>query len=65
MSGEMAIAAALLLPLLICAGIWLAGRVPDLREGVVLATASIDSGAAARKVTGLARITSAAKEAAQ
>ena len=33
MSGEMAIAAALFLPLLICAGIWLAGsRVPDLRE---------------------------------
>jgi multicomponent Na+:H+ antiporter subunit D len=36
MSGEMLIAAALLLPLIICAGIWLAGRVPDIREGVTL-----------------------------
>ncbi len=47
------------------AALLIAGKVPDLREGVVLATASIDSGAAAKKVTGLARITSAAKEAAQ
>ena len=36
MSGELAIAAALILPLLICAGIWLVGRIPDLREGVTL-----------------------------
>lgn len=36
MSGEMAITAALILPLLICAGIWLAGRVPDLREAITL-----------------------------
>ena len=36
MTGEMAIAAALFLPLLICAGIWLAGRIPDLREAVTL-----------------------------
>jgi len=36
MSGELAIALALILPLLICAGIWLVGRIPDLREGVTL-----------------------------
>lgn len=36
MSGEVAIIAALVLPLVICFGIWLAGRVPDLREGVTL-----------------------------
>ena len=36
MSGEMAITLALLLPLLTCGGIWLAGKVPDLREAVTL-----------------------------
>ena len=41
MSGEFAIAAALILPLLICAGIWLVGRIPDLREGVTLVGAGV------------------------
>lgn len=36
MNGEMAILATLILPLLICGGIWLAGRIPDLREAVTL-----------------------------
>ncbi len=36
MSGETAILAALILPLLIAAGIFLAGRVPDIREGITL-----------------------------
>lgn len=36
MSGETLILAALGLPLLICFGIWLVGRFPDLREGVTL-----------------------------
>ncbi len=36
MTGEMAILAALVLPLFIAAGIFLAGRVPDIRESVTL-----------------------------
>ncbi|MEO0550053.1 MAG: monovalent cation/H+ antiporter subunit D family protein [Pseudomonadota bacterium] len=36
MTGEWAIIAALGLPLIICAGIYLAGKIPDLREGVTL-----------------------------
>ncbi len=40
MSGELAIALALILPLLICAGIWLVGSIPDLREGVTLVGAA-------------------------
>jgi len=36
MSGEMLLIAALVLPLLTAAGIYLVGRVPDLREGVTL-----------------------------
>ncbi|MEL7540781.1 MAG: monovalent cation/H+ antiporter subunit D family protein, partial [Pseudomonadota bacterium] len=40
MSGELAIIAALVLPILICGGIWLAGRVPDIREGVTLVGAA-------------------------
>ncbi len=36
MTGEMAILAALILPLIIAAGIFMAGRVPDIREGVTL-----------------------------
>ncbi len=36
MSGEMLLIAAMLLPLLTCGGIYLASRVPDLREGVTL-----------------------------
>ncbi|MDJ0922613.1 MAG: monovalent cation/H+ antiporter subunit D family protein [Henriciella sp.] len=35
-TGEWAILAALGLPLIICLGIYLAGKVPDLREGVTL-----------------------------
>jgi multicomponent Na+:H+ antiporter subunit D len=40
MSGELAITLALVLPLIICGGIWLAGRVPNLREGVTLVGAT-------------------------
>lgn len=36
MSGEMLLIAALVLPLVTCAGIYLFGKVPDLREGVTL-----------------------------
>ena len=36
MSGEMAIAAAMILPLVITLGIWLVGKVPNLREAVTL-----------------------------
>ncbi|MEL7231643.1 MAG: monovalent cation/H+ antiporter subunit D family protein, partial [Pseudomonadota bacterium] len=41
MSGEMAIAAALILPLIITLGIWLVGKVPNLREAVTLIGASV------------------------
>ncbi|MEM1389646.1 MAG: proton-conducting transporter membrane subunit [Pseudomonadota bacterium] len=41
MSGEMAIAAALILPLIITAGIWLCGKIPNLREAVTLIGASV------------------------
>jgi multicomponent Na+:H+ antiporter subunit D len=40
MSGEMLIIAALVLPLLICAGIWLAGRFPNVRESVTIVGAA-------------------------
>lgn len=36
MSGEMLLVAAMLIPLVTCAGIWLTGKVPDLREAVTL-----------------------------
>ncbi len=36
MSGEMLLIAAMLVPLITCAGIWLTGKVPDLREAVTL-----------------------------
>jgi len=36
MSGEMLLVAALVVPLLTCAGIWFTGKVPNLREGVTL-----------------------------
>lgn len=41
MSGEFAILSALLLPLAICAGIFVTSWLPDLREGVTLIGASI------------------------
>ena len=41
MSGEMGILLALILPLLTCGGIWLAGKVPDLREAVTLGGAAL------------------------
>ncbi|MEM1086369.1 MAG: proton-conducting transporter membrane subunit [Pseudomonadota bacterium] len=41
MSGEMAIAAALLLPLVIMLGIWLVGKIPNLREAVTLIGATV------------------------
>ncbi len=39
MSGEMAILLALILPLLTCSGIWLFGKLPDVREAVTLSGA--------------------------
>jgi anthranilate phosphoribosyltransferase len=42
------------------AALTVAGRAPDLREGVAMAAESIDSGAARAKLTALAKLTSEA-----
>ena len=41
MSGELSLILLLVVPLIICAGIWLAGRIPDLREAVTLLGAGV------------------------